>query len=74
MYNGQHPTRLRQNGGCIEANRFQKQPSLHSDGGLSQTEGPSLSPPPRPVLTAAMGLIVLQQFSGQPSIIAPRYF
>ena len=55
----------------IEANRFHKQPSLHSTAGSSQTElGRLFSPRSRPALTAAMGLIALQQFSGQPSIIS----
>jgi sugar porter (SP) family MFS transporter len=55
----------------IEANRFHKQPSLHSTAGTSQTElGRLFSPCSRPALTAAMGLIALQQFSGQPSIIS----
>jgi hypothetical protein len=54
----------------IEANRFHKQP-LHSTAGSSPTElGRLFAPRSRPALTAAMGLIALQQFSGQPSIIS----
>jgi sugar porter (SP) family MFS transporter len=65
-----------------KSNRFHKQPLLHSESTAQRhsssqhshttiTElGRLFAPSSRPALTAAMGLIVLQQCSGQPSIIS----
>jgi sugar porter (SP) family MFS transporter len=72
VYKGNINTEFEELAASIQANRMYKQHSTAVDqGGLcGLLESRLFSKPIRPALQAAMGLIILQQLSGQPSLLS----